>query len=160
MSVENWLPIPGFPGYEASDQGQIRSFRSGGCRVLSPKIDRDGYAVVHPSGSNPKFVHRLVMLAFVGPCPANMEVLHGPGGPGDNSLSNLRYGTHQENIGEAKTTKVKTYQVTELLSKGHSVPDAAKVLGISKAGIYYHLSKLPTLTPAPVAEAEPAEVAQ
>jgi DNA-binding transcriptional regulator YiaG len=43
------------------------------------------------------FVHRLVMLAFVGPCPAGHEVRHINGDPSDNRLVNLRYGTRSEN---------------------------------------------------------------
>lgn len=42
-------------------------------------------------------VHRLVMAAFVGPCPDGIEVCHNNGNPADNRLSNLRYGTHSEN---------------------------------------------------------------
>jgi hypothetical protein len=38
------------------------------------------------------------MLAFVGPRPApDIEVLHGDGNGSNNRLSNLRYGTVQEN---------------------------------------------------------------
>jgi hypothetical protein len=43
-------------------------------------------------------VHRLVLLAFVGPCPAGHEVLHLNHQPADNRLENLRYGTRSENI--------------------------------------------------------------
>lgn len=43
------------------------------------------------------YVHQLVALAFIGPCPPGMEVLHGPGGKLDNRLANLHYGTRSEN---------------------------------------------------------------
>lgn len=45
-------------------------------------------------------VHRLVALAFIGPCPEGMEVLHINGEPDDNRLENLRYGTRAENVAD------------------------------------------------------------
>jgi len=46
-------------------------------------------------------VHGLVMLAFVGPRPDNLEVLHFDGNKLNNRLDNLRYGTSSENKFEA-----------------------------------------------------------
>lgn len=42
-------------------------------------------------------IHRLVLRAFVGPCPEGMEVLHADDDPMNNNLGNLRYGTRSEN---------------------------------------------------------------
>jgi hypothetical protein len=44
------------------------------------------------------YVHALVLGAFVGPRPANAEILHGEGGPADNRLVNLAYGSREENL--------------------------------------------------------------
>ncbi len=38
------------------------------------------------------------MLAFEGPCPDGMEVLHLNHTPGDNRRGNLKYGTRGENV--------------------------------------------------------------
>ena len=43
-------------------------------------------------------VHRLVLLAFAGPCPKGMECRHLDGNPQNNNFSNLCWGTHQENM--------------------------------------------------------------
>ncbi len=43
-------------------------------------------------------VHGLVMLAFVGPCPEGLEVLHKNHQPADNKRTNLKYGTRSENL--------------------------------------------------------------
>jgi len=43
-------------------------------------------------------VCRIVLLAFIGPCPDGMERLHGPGGSLDDRLVNLSYGTHARNM--------------------------------------------------------------
>lgn len=42
-------------------------------------------------------VHRILLEAFVGPCPKGMESCHGDGNRANNALSNLRYGTKLEN---------------------------------------------------------------
>ena len=47
---------------------------------------------------NPKFVHALVLLAFVGPAPTTRHVgAHGDGIRHNNVLGNLRWATPQEN---------------------------------------------------------------
>lgn len=105
---EQWKPIPGYYGYEASDQGRIRSVdrvvsgRRMRGTVLKSKISNAGYALVHVTADEgerkTRTVHRLVLAAHVGPCPEGMETLHGPGGPLDNRLANLRYGTKPQNV--------------------------------------------------------------
>lgn len=45
----------------------------------------------------PYLVHRLVLEAFVGPCPKGMEACHNDGNPRNNCLENLRWDTPQNN---------------------------------------------------------------
>ena len=47
------------------------------------------------------YVHRLVLEAFVGPCPPGMECCHNDGNPANNALSNLRWDTRGANIEDA-----------------------------------------------------------
>lgn len=113
--TEMWLPIPGFDGYEVSDAGRVRSVprttvssrgvvkRYRGV-VLRPAVRRSGHLHVlmrRGGRSETRVVHRLVMLAFVGPCPEGMEVCHENGIPSDNRLENLRYGTPSSNMFDA-----------------------------------------------------------
>lgn len=111
MTAETWRPIPGHPHYEASDQGRIRSIdriiaqrdgrsRQHRGRVLRPQTAGAGYHHVFLGARVNRYVHRLVLEAFVGPCPDGMEVCHGPGGSTDNRLVNLRWGTHTANVGD------------------------------------------------------------
>ena len=44
-------------------------------------------------------MHRLVLAAFIGPCPEGMEACHFPDSdPNNNNLGNLRWDTRKENI--------------------------------------------------------------
>lgn len=110
---EIWKPIPGYEGhYEVSSHGRVRSLdrtvqRKDGQtqrlkgRMMALKKTRNGYFLVglRREGEKQRFklVHRLVLEAFVGPCPDGMETLHGDGNPENNRLSNLHWGSLSEN---------------------------------------------------------------
>lgn len=110
--TERWLPVPGWEGfYEVSNHGHVRSVdrtitRSDGqqrrfrSKVLSPGINRHGYPMINlrrPGITVTKKVHRLVLEAFVGPCPDGMEGCHNNGNRTDARLGNLRWDTHRNN---------------------------------------------------------------
>lgn len=105
---EQWKPVVGHAGYEVSDHGRVRSMVNGrwgigrSFVVLTPSFTRAGYAKVNLRGRRQRYVHRLVLEAFVGPCPEGMECLHGPNGTTDNSLGNIRWGTRAENQRDKK----------------------------------------------------------
>lgn len=98
--LETWLPVVGFEGqYEVSDQGHVTAKKSG--RILASRQTAKGYVIVTLNrswgNSVQRRVHRLVLEAFVGPCPEGQEGCHGPGGPSDNRLENIRWDTREEN---------------------------------------------------------------
>jgi len=106
---EEWRPVVGYEGlYEVSDQGRVKSLpRTTGRRspeyVLTPKLhdSKKLYLDVHlrDAAGRPhtRKVHHLVAEAFIGPRPPGQIVRHGLGGPSDNRLANLRYGTQAQN---------------------------------------------------------------
>jgi hypothetical protein len=47
-------------------------------------------------------IHRLVLAAFVGPCPAGHEGSHINGQPADNRLENLRWETRAANMAQLR----------------------------------------------------------
>ena len=47
-----------------------------------------------------RYVHRVVLESFVGPCPKGMECLHQDGNPRNCNLGNLRWGTRKENCAD------------------------------------------------------------
>ena len=98
---EAWKAIPGFPGYEISDHGRVRSYLKSSPAILKPVIKkRDGYAQ-HNLRKNGKFisvkVHTLVLSSFIGPCPHGLQTCHNDGDRTNNHLKNLRYGTAFDN---------------------------------------------------------------
>src|SRR5215471_14696315 len=105
LDLEEWRPVLDWEDiYEASSIGRIRNHTSG--HVLAPALRYDGYLQVRlcRRGTGKScLVHPLILTAFAGRRPPGMEVLHGNGRKADNRLSNLRFGTHSENMREALT---------------------------------------------------------
>lgn len=196
---EQWRPVPGFPGYDVSDHGrvrsrlvaaprriaqervaQVRSLYANGMRqcdiarqtglqamhvqklcsgnawkprepkILRPWISMAGYEIVslrHRGHTFKEFVHRLVLLAFVGPCPMDQEARHLDGNQRNNRLSNLAWGTRQENTDDrmrhgtvpkserhwnCKLTDEQVREIRELVQQGYTQTNIAAQFGISQ----------------------------
>src|SRR3954466_7600146 len=94
--AEQWRPIPGWPGYEASSLGRICSYRQKRPRIMR-QVETRGY----PGGMlcaedrrRGRQVGIWVLEAFVGPCPEGLECSHLNGDPWDNRPENLAWETH------------------------------------------------------------------
>ena len=110
---ETWKPIPGYEDlYEVSNYGQVRSLprrtlgKDGAVRpfpgkILKPRIQRSGHhKVVLYRGngkSQARYVHQLVLEAFVGPRPQGMVTCHNDGIPDNNFVGNLRWDSQSSN---------------------------------------------------------------
>ncbi len=109
--------IPGFPGYRIGSDGSVWSIRTRRgewaktWRRLKLSSRRGSSYVTacfrsglrgHGLKSNVRYVHRLVLEAFRGPCPDGMEARHLNGARTDNRLENLCWGTREENIADKK----------------------------------------------------------
>ena len=114
-----WKHIPGFPSYyKVSNKGEVKSLdhttvgKTGrtqfclGQTVSSYRIDKWGHYAVNlrttKGKQNVYKVHRLVLLAFIGPCPKGLQCRHLDGNGSHNCPSNLRWGTPQENSDDKK----------------------------------------------------------
>lgn len=103
--TEQWRPVPGCEGhYEVSDLGGVRGLRSKHGPRRRPRRVRPSPSAGYPAVSLSKggvvfsaHVHRLVLLAFVGPCPEGMETRHLDGTRLNAKLSNLQWGTRKRN---------------------------------------------------------------
>jgi hypothetical protein len=155
MFEERWLPVVGAEGeYEVSDRGRVLSLEritrrrlSGGgmrnCRVqqriLSLRVHPDGHLTVHVGKGN-RYVHTLVLEAFVGPRPEGKECRHLNGNPADNRLDNLCWSTHSRNGLDVKyhreprnwrLSPEDSREVKVRLRAGARVVDVAKAFGVS-----------------------------
>lgn len=146
--------IPGFPGYFATTSGDIVSTRSGETRIIGQRIHKGYYHVNIKTGYGRKTVrkepvHKLILLAFRGEKPNESAVCrHLNGNALDNRLSNLKWGTHEENLQDSirhgtaiflkrgeehPCSKLKLDQVTEikkLIHKGLSNKEIAALTGV------------------------------
>ena len=108
---------------------------------------RGGYMNVFLGRGNGRRVHRLVLEAFVGPCPEGLEACHSNGDPTDNRLENLRWGTHEDNhqdrvkhgtlnqgerAGGVKLTAEQVRNIRSLAARGVLQKDLAQRYGVTK----------------------------
>jgi len=99
---EEWRDVVGYEEYyRVSNLGQVWSKRSnreivGGVVGEGGRYRQITFSV-HGIEST-KFAHNIVMEAFVGPPPENMEVNHIDGDKLNNRLDNLEYVTHSDNV--------------------------------------------------------------
>ena len=81
------FPIPGFPGYEATEEGQIVKVRTG--KIKRQRRATTG-AVQVDIGKSTRMVHDLVARAFYGhPLVRGYRVRHWNGDAADNTVDNL-----------------------------------------------------------------------
>lgn len=141
---EIWKPIPGYEGYEASDQGRIRHVA-----ILSPSKSKKGYLKVGVGSRDARstqFVHRLVLLAFKGVPEKGQLTRHLDGDRLKNALSNLCWGTQTDNmqdaeghgtavkgsrVGTAKLTEGEVGEIKRSLAAGASQKHLATVFRVS-----------------------------
>ena len=105
MKTEIWKDVVDYEGlYQVSNLGRVKSFSRPGNwkeRILKLVLDGDGYYCVslYKNGKRKRFsVHRLVVMAFIGPIPKGLVVNHINECQTDNGLENLEICTHTENM--------------------------------------------------------------
>lgn len=107
---ERWATIVGYPKYEVSDHGRVRSLihfdLNGYPRLMAlvPCGKKKGVAKYYMVGlvrngiKENRMIHRLVLEQFVGPPPTPAhQGAHGDGDGFNNYWENLRWATQQEN---------------------------------------------------------------
>lgn len=119
--TELWLPVVGYEfEYEVSNTGKVRSLtrthtqRNGKRRTIKGvekklQINIDGYHVIglyHESRLKVKRVPVMVLEAFVGPRPSKQHVaMHLDNNKLNNCITNLKWGTHSENVRHSVESK-------------------------------------------------------
>lgn len=166
--------VAGFPGYRVGDDGSVWSCwkkvqahrrlilsvlgsewkRLRGTRDrrnrLSVQLCRDGRHIR-------RFVHRIVLEAFVGPCPPGMECCHFPDrDTTNNALANLRWDTRKANCSDkvkhgtdgagernprARLTSAQVVEVRKLAAAGVQHAQLAQQFGVAKSTIGYVIAR-------------------
>ncbi len=149
---ETWRNIISYVSYyQVSNHGRVKSLDrlipnsvGKGCRLMPGRIlkatgnkNGNGYPQVMLSkGGKPKpfDIHRLVLEAFVGPCPDGMECRHLDGDRSNCHLDNLCWGTpsrnqrdreihgtgnHGERNRSAKLTESQVHKIRKLYATGN-----------------------------------------
>ena len=109
LELTVWLPIKDYPNYEISICGQVRNIRTK--RVLKPRISKSGYYRVELYNSikqSTQNIHRLVAKAFIPNLNNDDFVDHINNIKIDNTISNLRWCTNQQNQFNASLNKTNT----------------------------------------------------
>ena len=160
MKEELFRPIEGFPGYRVSRVGEVQSCWSRGFRrtptdtwrPLKPYRRRRGCLTVnlHRDGrKSSRYVHHLVLEAFVGPRGPGLICCHGDGDPANNRIENLRWDTYQSNsddmlrhgtrlMGSAARSKLDEGEVAAIRrSRSEGVPFAvlASMFGVTRQNV-------------------------
>lgn len=128
-------------GYEVSNFGRVRSWRSPRGRRAVPALRRQMqcknaphyWTVMFISTTSGKptlrLAHQLVLTAFVGPRPKGKVARHLDGDPTNNRKSNLRWGTQAQNIAD----QIRHGTSTRGVQNGGAKLDRPQVLAIRSA---------------------------
>lgn len=150
-----YVNIPNFSDYKIGTDGSVLSCRKDGIvwKEMKQAITTRGYLQVTLSGGNRSksfLTHRLVLLAFVGGCPAGMECAHGDGNRKNANLNNLRWATSKQNNADKEAhgtilrgeqscksilTEEKVRMVIQRLAGGESAKLIASDYGVSRITI-------------------------
>jgi hypothetical protein len=151
---ETWRFIPAFEAkYYVSSFGRVTRRRGDVLYPVSPHYLKSGYTVIRLSepGRMKLFrLHRLVMWAFVGECPAGLVVNHKDGDKRNNRLDNLEYVTLRQNTAhalrtglsptcersyQAKLTKAQVREIRRRKRAGETMRALGKEFGVTHGTI-------------------------
>lgn len=134
---EIWKRINGYPDYQVSNFGRVKSNR----KILTPWNDGKGYMKVELHGKSMR-VHRLVAQAFI-PNPENKkQINHKDGNKSNNDSSNLEWCTNSENTKHAWDSGLRKIKgcpkiIVEFNGMKYSLSELSKILNVKYATLYH-----------------------
>jgi len=99
-TTEVWKDIVGYPSYQVSNMGKVKSLKCGRNKYLKDATTIKGYKVVCLSSHGKHMtlnVHKIVAMAFLGEKPSHLIIDHVDGNRANNRIDNLQYITYRAN---------------------------------------------------------------
>ena len=125
MVEEIWKPIKGYEGlYEISNWGRVKSLnyrKSGKAELMIPVDNGNGYLFVNlwKNGEYEQIlIHRLVATHFIENPENKPEVNHKDENKENNSVENLEWIWHKDNINHGTRNKRAGVKLKEILKNG------------------------------------------
>lgn len=148
---ESWRAVVDRPGYFVSDQGRVISHAGIRPRILKCSLGENGYLSVGWRKLPRKYVHIMVLEAFVGPRPVGFDARHKNGLRRDcrlkklawcsrsvNMMDKLKHDTHNrgERHWKSKLTPAQVKHLRCLRTKGARLEDLAEKFGVCRMTVY------------------------
>lgn len=147
--------IPGYSKYKATRDGRVRTnrLRKG---WLTPTVDKNGYIRYYLIGDDGKrkgmYIHQIVARTYIPNTENKPQVNHIDGNKANNSIGNLEWCTHRENIlhdwkmgrrkgleGESgsgsKKTVAEVEKIRQMYKYGSTQVELGKIFDISQPTI-------------------------
>jgi hypothetical protein len=151
-----WKPLPGCPKYRIYKDGTVIGPRGKDVSHLSPNTGR----LVFTTSNNGRKCHsvsRVVLTVFVRPPAHKEEACHLDGNPQNNNLTNLRWGSKEENTLERQwlasrrgVTSIPVWDIPGLrvqAEDGRSCGAIARQYGIMRNCVTSFLNRKPLAVP-------------
>ena len=154
MEKEIWKDIPDYEGiYQVSNLGRIKSldryvkrgksgfFKEGQIQKLQNNGNGYLYKQLKHEGRHRNFyIHRLVLMVFIGERPDGMVICHKDGDTTNNNLNNLRYDTPLENnidqfrhgIEKGKLSNDDVLKVRKMYKDGYKTKEISEFFNVGK----------------------------
>ena len=152
MSIKIWKVIPGFEGYEVSNEGDVRNIKTK--RIMKINYSANGKPSIvlkhNIDAYSTKAVHRLMWIAFKGEINRHSDVIFKDGNPYNCTLDNLELMTSASRINKFKSLgtdrkdaklndeKVRIIKImTEISIKTESLPHAFLATFVNSLSVKY-----------------------
>lgn len=141
MDEELWRDWPQDPRVKVSNKGNVVSYKRGVCSPLKVSHNNRGYQQVGAGHhGSPQYVHKMVAETWIDNPNHYREVNHINGDKDDNSVENLEWMTHSQNMRHAWRTSLTKggsipIRIVETGEIFESVSECARRIGVSQAHI-------------------------
>ena len=129
---EQWKEWPRDHRILVSNKGNVVSCKRGAGRPLKVVYNNRGYQMVGAVSGSTTYVHRMVAETWIDNPNHYTDVNHINGNKDDNSVENLEWVTHSENIRHAMRTgllKVTPVRIVETGEVFESIAECARRIG-------------------------------